>query len=143
MQVFLPYWTEMNDQSRSDCPLSAALDLFGDRWTLLVIRDLAFRGKDSFSEICYSEEGVATNILADRLARLEAGGIVTKTRDTSDGRRYSYVLTEKGKDLIPALIEIIVWSAAHHEGTAAAPGFIEAAKDDRAALIQELQKALA
>ncbi|MGI9657544.1 MAG: winged helix-turn-helix transcriptional regulator [Gaiellaceae bacterium] len=133
----------MADNARSDCPLSAALDLFGDRWTLLVIRDLAFRGKRSFSEIRDSPEGVATNILADRLERLEAGGIVTKTRDPEDGRRFSYGLTDKGKDLIPALVELIVWSAAHHEGTHAAPGFVEAALSDRDSLIDELRAALA
>ena len=130
-------------KARSDCPLSAALDLLGDRWTLLVIRDLALRGKHSFSEIHGSAEGVATNVLAERLARLEAGGIVTKTRDASDGRRFTYGLTEKGKDLIPVLIEMIVWSAAHHEGTAAAPGFVEAARRDRPALVEKLRAALA
>ena len=133
----------MSENARSTCPLSTALDLFGDRWTLLVIRDLALRGKHSFSEILESAEGVATNVLAERLARLEAGGIVTKTRNPDDGRRYSYGLTEKGKDLIPVLVEIIVWSAAHHEGTAAAPGFVEAAKRDRPALVEELRAALA
>ncbi len=132
----------MDGKQRSDCALSAALDLFGDRWTLLVIRDIALRGKHSFSEIRDSAEGVATNILADRLARLEDSGIITKTRDPGDGRRYSYRLTEKGKGLIPILVEIIAWSATHNEGTIAAPGFIEAARNDKPALIAELLAAV-
>ena len=133
--------TSMADTTRSDCPLSAALDLFGDRWTLLVIRDIALRGLHSFSEIRDSPEGIATNILADRLERLEASGIVTKTRDPEDGRRYSYLLTEKGKDLIPILVEMIIWGETHKAGTAAPKGFVDAARADKEALIAELQAA--
>ena len=83
-------------ERRSDCPISFALDLFGDRWSLLVVRDLGLKGKRSFSELAASEEGIATNVLSDRLARLEEAGIILKSRDPNDGRRYVYRLTEAG-----------------------------------------------
>ena len=105
-------------ERRSDCPISFALDLFGDRWSLLVVRDLGLKGKRSFSELAASDEGVATNVLSDRLARLEEAGIILKSRDPNDGRRYVYRLSEAGKDLIPVMVELIVWSAAHDDATA-------------------------
>ena len=131
----------MASTRRSDCPLSASLDLFGDRWTLLVIRDIALRGLHSFSEIRDSPEGIATNILADRLERLETDGVFTKTRDPEDGRRFSYRLTEKGQDLIPILVEMILWGANHDDRTAAPPSFIESARSDKDALVAELRAA--
>ncbi len=124
---------------RSDCPISFALDLFGDRWTLLVVRDLALKGKRSFSELLGSEEGGATNILSDRLARLEARGLVIKKRDPADGRRFSYGLSDAGKDLLPILVELIVWSAKHDAKTSVPDSFIAAAQKDRAALLRRLR----
>lgn len=101
------------DDRRSSCPLSFALDIFGDRWSLLVLRDLAFGGKRRYCELLRSDEGIATNILAERLERLEAHGILEKSRDPEDGRRRLYSLTSKGKDLIPVLAEIMRWAARH------------------------------
>ena len=132
-----------NEQPRSDCAIGAALDVLGDRWTLLVIRDLAFAGKRSFSELRDSDEGIATNILAERLARLESTGIVLKARDPDDGRRFLYRLTDKGNDLIPILLELALWSTAHGDGLYAPPGVLEAARSDRDALVRELKSALA
>jgi DNA-binding HxlR family transcriptional regulator len=123
---------------RSDCPISVALDLFGDRWTLLVVRDLALRGKRSFSELLNSDEGIATNILSDRLSRLEDEGLVTKTADPEDGRRFLYRLTETGKGLLAVLVEVIVWSAHRDPTTAASESFVRAAKKDRNALMRRL-----
>ncbi len=124
---------------RSDCPISFGLDLFGDRWTLLVVRDLALKGKRTFTELQASDEGVATNILSDRLARLEAAGLMVKTRDTDDRRRFVYRLTEPGKDLLPVLVEIIVWSATHDEHSPVSAAFLRAAKTDRAGLLRRLR----
>lgn len=125
---------------RSDCPISFALDLFGDRWTLLVVRDLAFKGKDSFTEFLASEEGIARNILADRLASLKAAGFVDEHPDPDDGRRSIYALTERGLSLIPVLVEMIVWSARHDPHTAADAAFVEEAIRDREGLIRRLQR---
>ena len=92
-------------QPRSDCPVSCALDLLGDRWTLLVVRDLLLRGRRHFEQLA-SDESIATNILTDRLGRLERAGIIAKRRDPDDGRRRIYTPTERGVDLIPTLLEL-------------------------------------
>jgi len=120
---------------RSDCPISFALDLFGDRWTLLVIRDLMFKGKVRYSDFLASEEGMATNILADRLRRLEAHGIVTRTKAARNAGGVTYALTEKGLGLAPMLVEMIVWSSKHDEASAAEPEFVAAVARDRDAVV--------
>ncbi|HEX2210307.1 MAG TPA: helix-turn-helix domain-containing protein [Longimicrobium sp.] len=98
-------------ERRSGCPISTALDVLGDAWSLLIVRDLMFKGFRTFNEFANAGEGIATNILSDRLARLEAAGILTRGRDPGDARRHLYRLTEKGMDLAPALVEIVLWSA--------------------------------
>ena len=103
---------------RSGCPVNISLEVFGDRWSLLIVRDLMVRGFTRFQDFVESGEGIATNILADRLRRLQRCGIVTNERDESDGRRVIYRLTEKGIDLAPVLLELLIW-AARHEETAA------------------------
>lgn len=105
---------------RSSCPICVSLDHIGDSWSLLIVRDLLFKGRQSFNDLLTSGEGIATNILSSRLARLEAQGIVIKTRDADDARRVFYTLTEKGTDLGPILLELALWSA-KHEKTAATP----------------------
>ncbi|MCH9681384.1 MAG: helix-turn-helix transcriptional regulator [Deltaproteobacteria bacterium] len=124
---------------RSHCPISFALELFGDRWTLLVIRDLALMGKSSYTDLLCSDEGIATNILAERLARLEQRGIIRKERDTQDRRRSRYRLTEAGLDLIPVLVEIIVWGANNDDESAIGPEFVREAETDRAGLLARLR----
>ena len=94
---------------RSGCPIAGTLDLLGDKWTLLVVRDLMFYGKSRFNELQASPEGVPTNILADRLRRLEEGGLVRKARYQANPARYEYLLTPKGAELITVLREIISW----------------------------------
>lgn len=93
------------------CPLNHGLAIFGDRWSLLVIRDIAFWGKRTFGEFLRSNEKIATNILAGRLERLEANGFIVKRTDEKDKRKEIYSLTEKGLDLIPMLMEIGAWSS--------------------------------
>lgn len=100
---------------RSSCPVSIALERFGDRWSLLIIRDLMVRGFRTFKEFQESGEGIATNILADRLRKLEAAEIITAEQAETDGRRVNYRLTEKGIDLAPVLLELLIWSARHEE----------------------------
>ena len=92
-----------------------SLEALGDRWSLLIIRDLMVRGYHTFKEFQESGEGIATNILADRLKRLEAAGIITAEKEESDGRKINYRLTEKGIDLAPVMLELLVWGARHEE----------------------------
>ena len=102
-------------QRRSVCPLNASVEMLGDRWSLLIIRDMMLRGFRTYKEFLTSHEGIATNILADRLVRLRAHGIVTTSKDPADARKQIYQLTRKGIDLAPVLAEMVLWAAAHEE----------------------------
>lgn len=95
------------------CPVSFALDLFGDRWSLLVIRDMLIGGRSRYREFLEAGEGISTNILADRLRSLEAAGLILRRRDPENGRSVIYELTDQGRDLAPVLIEIVRWSGRH------------------------------
>lgn len=100
-------------KQRSGCPVSISLEIFGDRWSLLVIRDLMVRGLRTFKEFQESGEGIATNILSDRLQKLQASGIVVPEPDEGDRRRTNYRLTQKGIDLAPVLLDLLIWGARH------------------------------
>ena len=100
---------------RSECPLNASVEILGDRWSLLIIRDMMLRGFRAYKEFLESYEGIATNILADRLQNLIAHGIVTAKQDPSDGRKLIYSLTAKGIDLAPVLTEMVLWAASHED----------------------------
>src|SRR6185369_12064211 len=102
-------------KQRSGCPVSISLEMLGDSWSLLIIRDLMVRGYHTFKEFQESGEGIATNILSDRLKKLEAAGIVSSEKEASDGRRVNYRLTEKGIDLAPVMLELLVWGTRHEE----------------------------
>ena len=101
-------------KTRSDCPISCALDLLGDKWTLLILRDIMLRGKASFSDFLASEEKIATNILTTRLHRLETEQIVTRKVAPNNKSKFLYQLTAKGIDLLPLLIELMDWGAKYH-----------------------------
>lgn len=120
---------------RSDCPISYALDFFGDKWTFLIIRDMVFDGKRFYSDFLNSKEGIATNILSDRLKKLEANGVIESKKYEKLKTKKVYSLTEKGKRLVPILVEVILWSAEYDEGLAVPPAFLEKAKTGREALI--------
>ena len=128
--------------NRTHCPISFALDFFGDKWTFLIIRDLAFKGKCFYNEFLKSEEGIATNILSDRLKKLELLTIVTSESVKERQIRKKYSLTQKGKDLIPILIEYIVWSHKYDPETEAGDAFVKKAMNDRAALMKEILSGL-
>jgi DNA-binding HxlR family transcriptional regulator len=100
---------------RSECPLNASVEMLGDRWSLLIIRDMMLRGFRTYKEFLECYEGIATNILADRLKKLVAYGIIAAEPDPSDGRKLIYSLTAKGIDLAPVLTEMVLWAAAHEE----------------------------
>lgn len=121
----------------SGCPIDFALEIFGDRWTLLVIRDLLVRRKRYFNEMMASDEGIASNILTDRLKRLEGWGLIERRSDPENRRQVIYSLTAKGIDLAPVLVEIAIWSAKHDGNTKVNKAYIRRARQDRAALAQE------
>jgi len=102
-------------ERRSGCPLNASVEMLGDRWSLLIIRDMMLRGAGTFKEFLEGDEGIATNILADRLRRLSAYGIITTKSDPWDGRKVIYQLTPKGIDLAPVLTEMVLWASAHED----------------------------
>lgn len=114
---------------RSGCPVSMSLEIFGDRWSLLIIRDLMVRGFRTFKQFKESGEGIATNILADRLQRLERAGIISAEVEESDARRVNYRLTEKGIDLAPVLLELLIWGARHERTGAPCSVIAEMAKN--------------
>src|SRR4029077_4703692 len=95
---------------RSGCPLNASVEMLGDRWSLLIIRDMMLLGYRSFKQFLNSHERIATNILSDRLKRLENYGIIASAPDPSDGRKLIYSLTQKGQDLAPVLTEMVLWA---------------------------------
>src|SRR5438445_831040 len=92
-------------ERRSACPLNATLEVLGDRWSLLIVRDLIFKGRTTYKDFLAGGEGIATNVLADRLRRLEAEGVIGKGRDAADARRLVYRLTAKGLALAPVLVD--------------------------------------
>ena len=99
-----------NQQPRSNCPINYALEIIGDKWSLLIVRDIVYVGKKTHGEFLKSDEHIATNILADRLSRLECQGIIQKQADPHDKRREIFSLTEKGLGLIPFLLDLQLWS---------------------------------
>lgn len=118
----------MNKASKergSGCPICYSLDIFGDRWTLLILRDLLLHGKERYREFLGSDEAIASNILSDRLRRLEAADIVLREPDPDDRRQLIYRATDKGRTLLPVLLEIAAWGASNDPDTGAPSGFAE------------------
>lgn len=98
---------------RSSCPINLALEVFGDKWSMIIIRDIMFEGKRHFREFLQSEEKIASNILSDRLTRLEQEGIISKSNDPAHKQKYIYTLKPKGIDLLPIMVEMGAWSLRH------------------------------
>jgi DNA-binding HxlR family transcriptional regulator len=124
---------------RSDCPLNVCLEIFGDKWSLLIVRDLLFHEQHEFKDYLAAKEGIATNVLTDRLRRLEQNGIITRAAHAADRRRVEYRLSEKGLDLLPLLMEMAVW-ATKHEKTSAPEDLMQRVLHDRETLISELKE---
>jgi DNA-binding HxlR family transcriptional regulator len=123
---------------RSHCPVSLALEAIGDRWSLLVLRDLIMRGKRRYQEFLNSEEGIATNILADRLVRLEKLGLISKSCDPNDKRQFRYSPTRKGLDLLPVIFEMARWTAKYDPHADAASPFLKRLKADERGLMRRI-----
>lgn len=114
--VVMPTAKPKKSPLRSTCPIAGSLDLIGDRWTLLVVRDLV-RGRQRYGEFAGAPEGIPTNILADRLVRLEECGIITSETYQENPPRYAYSLTARGRDLKPVLVALARWGERHVPGT--------------------------
>ena len=129
------------------CPIAFGLNHFGDRWSLLIIRDLLFKGRRQYREFLEGGEGIATAVLADRLKKLEGAGIITATAGEGRGNPWYYSLTPRGKDLLPVMLEMILWSAKHDPRTAAPSSFVNKTRKsmtskERKAYFAELLKDL-
>jgi len=128
--------------NRSACPISSSLDLLGDRWSLLILRDMIYFGKKTYGEFLSSEEGIARNILADRLVRLQEGGLITKIPLAADKRKDEYKLLEAGRAVVPILLDLAEWGALHRKNAQAPQGWIDYARSHRAELIPLIQETL-
>ena len=126
----------------SGCPIDFALDLFGDRWTLLVIRDLLFMGKRHFKELMVSPERIASNILTARLKKLEEHGIIARRADPDNRKQVVYTLTDKGRDLAPVLVEIVRWSGRHDPDTLVPKSVVTCFTRDNERLLADLRAAM-
>ena len=129
------------DKKRSDCPISCTLDVIGDKWSLLIIRDVMLRGKMSYSEFLDSEEGIATNILVSRLARLEEEEILSREVAPGNKSKFIYHLTQKGADLMPVIIELMDWGAKYNKNCPRKE-LGQKIRKDKAAVVRELATVL-
>jgi DNA-binding HxlR family transcriptional regulator len=127
-------------KSRSHCPIAFGLELFGDKWSLLILRDIIFKGKRNYTQFLDAEEKISTNILATRLIQLEETGLIEKFTDETNRKKIVYVPTKKGLDLLPVMLEIIRWSAKYDSDTAAPRAFVRKLLEDREVLLEELRK---
>lgn len=129
-------------KKRSDCPISSALDIVGDKWSLLIIRDIAMQGKNTYNEFLKSDEKIATNILADRLSMLEWAEIITKEEHPESKAKIFYRLTSKGIDLLPVLLEMILWSDKYLLIAPQAKEFAEMLRKDKEGVLLQMTKGL-
>lgn len=127
---------------RSECAISMALDIVGDKWSLIILRDLMFTEKRSYGELQSCEEKIATNILASRLQGLEAAGIIRKTPDPENGRRILYFLTQKGIDLLPVILELRSWAEKHYPGLEGCASGVKMTDKNRKEVLGEIMKKL-
>ena len=123
---------------RSNCPIAFALDIWGDKWSLLIIRDIMFLNKNSYGDFLKSDEKISTNILADRLSMLECAGLLKCEADLKNKTKKVYKLTQKSIDLLPALIEIVKWSSTYDKDTGAPQEFIKRISTDKENFINEM-----
>ena len=120
-----------HDCRQSGCGVAYGLDVFGDKWTLVVVRDMILLCKRHFNELLASPEKMASNILADRLKRLEEECVVTKTQDPENESKFVYELTPKGKELIPLILEVLLWGSKHAPNPTAPAELVRWVKKDR------------
>jgi DNA-binding HxlR family transcriptional regulator len=134
--------TDIGSTLRSQCPISLALDVIGDRWSLLIVRDLMFAGKRHYRELLRSDEGISSNILAERLARLVDAGILSRTGDPTHKQKAIYSLTPMGIDLLPTVAQLGIWGRKYLPVTAETGAQAEHLEKGGPALLRKLQAAL-
>ncbi len=122
----------------SHCPINFALVHFGDKWSLLILRDLMFKEKRYYNEFLSSEEKVSTSVLGDRLKSLEKSGLIFKQKDTVKKSRIKYSLTEKGIDLLPMMVELIIWSSSFDKSTVTDKEFLSKISKNKPKLLKEI-----
>ncbi len=127
----------------SGCPIDYGLDIFGDRWTLLVIRDLLFAGKRHFKELMELPEGIASNILTARLKKLEERGLIERRADPHNRKQVIYSLTDKGRDLTPLLVEMVRWGGRHDPHTPVPKSVVTRLARDNDRLLADMRAAMA
>ena len=132
-----------NQKPRSECPITNVLDIVGDRWTLILVRDMLLLRKHEYKEFLEGPDGIATNILSDRLKKLCCAGIVDYISHPENKTRKLYYLTEKGKQLLPMMIEMIIWGASHLPAVRVPPRLLYKIKNNREQFIQETLHAIA
>ena len=125
---------------RSNCPVSQVLEQIGDRWSLLIIRDMIFLGKTEYCDFLNSEEKISTNILASRLKEMVETGLITKSRHPNDGKRFLYHITDKGIELTPLLLELLLWGKKHFPGTTIPEEMILGMKNGREQFIDDCMR---
>jgi DNA-binding HxlR family transcriptional regulator len=129
-------------RERSRCPIAYSLDVIGDRWTLLILRDLAFKDRRYFQDFLAASEKISTNILTDRLRRLERWNLIEGHADPADGRRIRYFLADDGLDLIPLLIEMTIWGSRRHPDPSIPPDQAERMGADPDATVKSIRQRL-
>jgi DNA-binding HxlR family transcriptional regulator len=130
------------NKKRSDCPISCSLDVFGDKWSLLIIRDLMFFQKSTYNDFLKSAEGIATNILASRLKGLEENGLIEKSAHPDSKAKILYRLTQKGIDLLPIIMEVYIWAEKYFNIPTDLKATIEEAKKDKDKFIKQVTEEL-
>ena len=133
----------MGNEFRCNCPFTSALDVLGDKWMLVIVKQMLIEGKETFKDFTESEEAIATNILSDRLKQLEALGIIIKTKRPDNKKTNHYLLTDKGLALTPILIELATWSDRYLREihpTIADGEKMELLRNDKAAFARALEK---
>lgn len=135
-----------NSNNLDKCPITFALEMFGDKWSLIILRDILFKGKKYYGEFLDSPEKISTNILASRLLKLESEGFITKVQDSNNLSKFIYQLTDKGQDLLPLMLDMIEWSVKYNPQPEVPSNIISGAPadllarlhDDRESLITEM-----
>jgi len=129
-----------NKKRNTGCPIAYALHIFGDRWSLIIIRDILFRGIRRYSDLLKADEAIATNILASRLKAFEASGIISRSRDPKNRRQFIYRITPKGAELAPILVEMVQWSARYDDNTIVTKELLQKINQDREGFIKNIQQ---
>ncbi|RUV32440.1 helix-turn-helix domain-containing protein [Mesorhizobium sp. M7A.F.Ca.MR.148.00.0.0] len=132
----------MSTREKSGCPINLSLELIGDRWTLLIIRDMAFAGKRHFREFLQSDEGISSRTLAERLQTLQEEGILTRSHDPTHGLRTVYRLTEAGIDLLPVLATLGAWGSKYREADDKLAGIADELAAGGEAALEKMKAAL-